>query len=94
MYPAVGHVITGNLNIISDSRIRKIVKKGPKYIFPSYIDFNGCREEIASALNEFGNQWCKRESVECNVLKEWKVSIFNIVDKHIVLFTEYEPFIT
>ena len=26
------------------------------------IDF---REEIASALNEFGNRWCKREGVEC-----------------------------
>ena len=31
----------------------------------------------------FGNLWCERESVKCNVLKEWKVSIFNIVDKRI-----------
>ena len=31
--------------------------------------------------NYFGNQWCKRESVECNALKEWKLSIFNIVNK-------------
>ena len=30
-----------------------------------------------------GNRWCKRESVECNALKEWKLSIFNIVDKRI-----------
>ena len=25
----------------------------------------------------------KREIVECNVMKEWKLSIFNIVDKRI-----------
>ena len=56
-------LVTGNLKIISDSRIRKIVSKGPKYRFPSYINFDKCREEIASALNDFGNRWCKREGV-------------------------------
>ena len=30
--------MTGNLKIISDSRIRYIVSKGPKYRFPSRID--------------------------------------------------------
>ena len=60
---------TGNSKIISDSRIRKIVSKGPKYRFPSYINFHKCREEIASALNDFGNRWCKREGVEDNALK-------------------------
>ena len=44
--------ITGNLKVIPDSRIRNIVSKGPKYRFPSQIDFNRCREEIASALND------------------------------------------
>ena len=39
IYPAAGHIITGNLKIISDSRIRYIVSKGPKYRFPSSIDF-------------------------------------------------------
>ena len=52
MYPAAGHIMTGNLKIISDSRIRYIVSKGPKYRFPSRISFKKCREEIASALND------------------------------------------
>ena len=53
--------MTGNLKIISDSRIRYIVSKGPKYRFPSRMDFKKYREEIASALNDFGNRWCKCE---------------------------------
>ena len=40
-----------------------------------------------SALNDFGNRWCKRESVECNALKEWKLSIFNKVDKRIKFYS-------
>ena len=55
--------------------------------YPSHIDFNRCREGIASALNDFGNRWGKRESVECNALKEWKLSIFNIVDKRVKFYS-------
>ena len=44
-YSVAGHVITRNLKIISDSRIRHIGSKGPKYRFPSHIDFKKCRKE-------------------------------------------------
>ena len=88
MYPAAGHIMTGNLKIISDSRIRYIVSKGPKYRFPSRIDFKKCREETASALNDFGNRWCKREYVEHDALKEWKVSIFKIVGQRIKFYSQ------
>ena len=84
----INHIVTGNLKIVSDSRIRKIVSKGPKYRFLSYINFDKCREEIAYALNDFGNRWCKRESVEDNALKEWKRSIFTIVDKRIKFYSQ------
>ena len=72
----------------SDSRIRYIVSKGPKYRFPSRINFKKYREEIASALNDFGNRWCKREYVEPDALKEWKVSIFKIVDQRIKYYSQ------
>ena len=89
IYLSAGHVIIGNLKIIPDSRIRNIVSKGPKYRFPSQIDFNRYREVIVSALNDFGNRWCKRESVECNAMKEWKLSFFfNIVDKRINFYSQ------
>ena len=47
-----------------------------------------CREEIASALNDFGNRWCKREYVEPDALREWKVSIFKIVDLRIKFYSQ------
>ena len=81
--------MTGNLKIISDSRIRYIVSKGPKYRFPSRIDLKQYSEEIASALNNFGNRWCKREP---NALKEWKVSIFKIVDQRIKFYSQILTF--
>ena len=104
--------MNGNLKIISDSKIRYIVSKGPKYRFPSRIDFKKCREEIASsfgfegrmwnlivsvpdhclsfysALNDFGNRWCKREYVEPDALKELEVSIFKIVDQRVKFYSQ------
>ena len=57
-----------------------------KYRFPSQIDFNKCREEIAGSLQEFCNRWCKREHVEYNALNTWKVNIFKIIDSRISFY--------
>ena len=43
-YQPTGHIVTGDLKIITDSRIRYIICKGPKYRFPVPIDFKSCRE--------------------------------------------------
>ena len=74
--------------MVPDSRIRNIISKGPKYRFPSNIDFNKCREEIAAALNKFGNRWCKREYVEHKTLKEWQLSILELVNKRISFYSQ------
>ena len=62
------HVITGDINVIPDARVRNIISKGPKYRFPSNIDLPKCRREITASLNDFSNRWCKRETVEPNAL--------------------------
>ena len=61
-------------------RVHNIITIGPKYRFPSNIYFPKCRREIAASLNDFSNRWCKRENVEPDALKEWKINIFKIID--------------
>ena len=80
LYPSAGHVITGNLNVIPDARVRNIISKGPKYRFPSNIDFPKCRREIAASLNDYSNHWCKRENVEPDALTASKINIFKSID--------------
>ena len=50
-------MITGNLNVIPDARVRNTISKGPKYRFPSNIDVPKCRREILASLNDFDNSW-------------------------------------
>ena len=87
LYPSAGNVITGNLNVIPDARVCNIISKGPKYKFPSNIDFPKCRREIAASLNDFSNRWCKREHVEPDALKAWKIKIFKIIDTRISFYS-------
>ena len=65
LYPSAEHVITGNLNVIPDARVRMIISKGSKYRFPCNIDFPNCRRGIAASLNDLSNRWCKRQTRKC-----------------------------
>ena len=80
-------MITGNLDVIPDARVRNIISKGPKYRFPSNIDFPKCRREIAASLNDFINRWCKQENVKPDALKEWKINILKIIDTRISFYS-------
>ena len=50
------------------------------------IHFKSCREEIAGALHELCNRWCKREPVEYNALNSWKLNILKIIDVRISFY--------
>ena len=52
------------------------------------LDFQKCREKIAGSLKEFCNRWCKREHVECNSLKDWKLNIFKIINRRISFYSQ------
>ena len=80
-------MITDNLNVIPDSRGSNIFSKGPKYSIPSKIDFPKCHKKIAALFNDFSICWCTRENVERDALKEWKVSIFRIIDTRISFYS-------
>ena len=45
-----------------------------------------CREAIAKALNDYCMRCCKWKHVESNALNNWKLSIFQIIDKRISFY--------
>ena len=63
-------MITDNLNVIPDARVRNTISNRYKYRLSSNIDFPKCRREIATSLNDFSNRWCKRENVEPDALEK------------------------
>ena len=86
-YQPVGHVITGNFEIIKDKRLRNILTKGPKYRLPTDIDFIACRDRIAESLHTFSKSWCRRENADINALHKWIDNIFKIIDTRIKFYS-------
>ena len=46
-----------------------------------------CISTKLASLNDFSNRWCKRENVEPDALKEWKINIFKIIDTRISFYS-------
>ena len=42
---------------------------------------------MAASLNDFSNSWFKRENVEPNALKEWKINILKIIYTRISFYS-------
>ena len=82
-YKPCGHVITGNLNVIKDGKLRILIKKGPTYREQNNIDwevnFKNCRE----AVSRYTKKWAKDANVDRRVLRDWKEMVVDSVQRRI-----------
>ena len=72
LYEPYGHVITGDLSVIPNSKLRDLIAKGPKYREPCKVDWDKSLSLLCEAVDQYALQWAKREIVELSVLSSWK----------------------
>ena len=82
-YSPVGHVITGDLNIISNSNLRCLISKGPKYREAQPFTWGQNFKILMDSVEEYARTWAKREKVEVDTLSEWIKSIRSIIKSRI-----------
>ncbi len=70
--PNHGHVMTGNLNIIANHKLRVLLSKGPSYREANDIDWGKVFVCIKKGISAYVKTWCNKESVDVRVLSEWK----------------------
>ena len=80
-----GHIVTGDLNIVNNDKLRKMIKKGPKYREPKQLDFEDAREQITSGLSQFIENLSSDKGVHKNHFSQWKSTILSLVDNKIEL---------
>ena len=74
LYQPYGHVITGDLSIIPNSKLRDLNAKVPKYREPCKVDWDKNLSLLCEAVDQYALQWAKREMVELSVVSSWKVN--------------------
>ena len=67
-----GHVITGDLRVIENAKLRELVAKGPKYREPNRVNWKAAETMFLESIDLYAKNWSKREQVELKYLSEWK----------------------
>ena len=79
----MGHVITGDLSIIPNSKLRDLIAKGPKYREPCKVDWDKNLSLLCEVVDQYALQWTKREMVELSVLSSWKEMVKGQIEERI-----------
>ena len=79
-------MITFNLNVIPDVKVRNIISKVLHIDFPLILISKNVIERSLLLFKDFSNRWRKWENVETDALKEWKINIFKIIDTRISFY--------
>ena len=78
-YEPHGHVITGDLRVIENAKLRELVGKGPKYREPNRVKWKATETMFLESIDLYPKNWSKREQVDLKYLSEWKDQLKDLV---------------
>ena len=78
-----GHIITGNLSIIPNDALRKLISKGPKYREQNKIAWGKDKKIIMDSVEKYALKWSKKDKFNVSVLDDWISEIKDIVSSKI-----------
>ena len=83
--PNHGHILTGDLRVIGNQKLRKLVARGPNFREAKTIHWGHCKTEISSGLDAYIANVCSKFSdITSENLVRWKNKVLELVDADIV----------
>ena len=85
-YGPAGHdiVITGDLRIIKDGKVRELFNKGPSYREQNNIDWSLNATICKEAVTKYKVKWLRRLGIDRRVLNEWEKKVHEAIDRRVV----------
>ena len=77
------HIVSGDICIAQNNKLRKLLCKGPKYREAVSINFSNCKTEIKNSLTKFSSDWCDKKGVPVKCFTQWISIVLEKVDKKI-----------
>ena len=78
-----GHIMTGDLRIIENQHLRKIIAKGPNYREPQSINWHKCKETVMNGLEEYTTNISSKLNFDPTKLTPWKNKVLQKVEENI-----------
>ena len=83
-----GHILTGNLQIIKNNKLRKLFCKGPKFREPCKIDWDKAREIIHGGIDDYLKVLKAVKKVDISFFENWKCTLFEMIEDKIKTLSE------
>ena len=83
--PNHDHVITGNLNIISNLKLKRLLSKGPGYREPRTLNFDVAGNTVKNSIKIFIESQSIKTGLPLESFSEWKSRMFEKIDENIQL---------
>ena len=85
------HVITGNLNIVSNVKLKDIMSLGVKYREPNFLKPNIIRNSVNKNINNFIESKSKKYNINIKDFDQWSNRITDIINKRINFYEVKKP---
>ena len=83
LYAPCGHIVTGDLNIVCNVKLRDLLSKGPNYREPVSYSWHQNFGIIMDACEEYARRWAKKDDVEVDTLSGWIKSMADVLKRRI-----------
>jgi len=77
------HVVTGDLNIIKDEQLRRILGYGPSYRLPRKINWRDILACLTRSIDTMIVKWSELSTLSVSAFSEWKKKTLDIVAERI-----------
>ena len=82
-YESRGHVVTGDLSIIKDVKLRNLTGKCPAYREQNNINWRVNLKNCKAAVSRYANKWAREANVDRRVLRDWEEPVYKFIDEKI-----------
>ena len=82
-YESCGHVVTGDLSIIKDVKLRNLISKDPAYREQNNIDWRVNLKNCKAAVSRYAKKWAKEANVNRRVLRDWEETVYKFIDEKV-----------
>lgn len=89
------HIVSGDLRIITNSKLRKLFSKGPNYREPTTLNYQKCKQSIESSLLSAISRLTVKYNLPEDSFLLWKSKILELVESRVkVLKSRRKPSVT
>ena len=74
-----GHIVTGDLRVIENDKLRKLLSKGPNFREPTFLNFGKCLQSVHTGIIEFVEKTVTKLNLKKGSPDPWKNELLRIV---------------